>query len=133
MEFQGRNVVIAGGTGILGMAVTEWLLDRGAVCHVTSFSTSPEPSFTLAGRERVKVFGGCDLGDEGTVERLYAEVGEVWASIHVAGGFAMGPLETTTGAAFDKMITMNLRTSFLCTREAAKRMPAGGNRSSASM
>jgi len=34
MDFRGRHVVVTGGTGALGIAVTGALLEAGAVCHV---------------------------------------------------------------------------------------------------
>ena len=33
-EFKGKTVVVTGGTGALGGAVLDRLLDEGAICHV---------------------------------------------------------------------------------------------------
>ena len=42
-EFEGKTVVVTGGTGALGGAVLAKLLDEGAVCHVpTSHAAAPE-------------------------------------------------------------------------------------------
>ncbi len=126
MDFTNKRVMVAGGTGALGSAVVERLIGLGAHCHVTSFSKTPEPWFKFADHPSVTVHLDLNLGDEGTVEALYAGLPELWASVHVAGGFAMGAFVSTSAADLDKMLSMNLRTAFLCTREAAKRMTGGG-------
>ncbi len=126
MSLSGKHIVVTGGTGALGMAVARRFLEAGAEVHVTSFTATPEASFTLTGQPGLTVHSPVNLGDEATVEALYAAIPNLWASIHVAGGFAMGSLTSTTLAQFDHMLSMNLRTAFLCTREAAKRMTSGG-------
>jgi NAD(P)-dependent dehydrogenase (short-subunit alcohol dehydrogenase family) len=77
-------------------------------------------------RDRVRVQGGISLDDEAGVSGYYAALPEIWASIHCAGGFAMAPAEATSLAEFERMHAMNAVSAFLCCREAAKRMPAGG-------
>ena len=63
-----------------------------------------------------------DLGDESSVAGVYEKVGGIYASIHVAGGFGMGPLETISQADFEAMMRLNVGTCFLCCREAVKAM-----------
>jgi hypothetical protein len=46
-------------------------------------------------KDRVTLVRGCDLTDEASVARLYEDVPDLWASIHIAGGFAMGKLSET--------------------------------------
>lgn len=118
--------MVTGGTGALGTAVVERLIALGARCHVTSFSKTPEPWFALASHPQVVLHLDVNLSDEAVVERLYGGLPSLWASIHVAGGFAMGPFVDTSLEAFDRMLSMNLRTAFLCSREAARRMGTGG-------
>jgi NAD(P)-dependent dehydrogenase (short-subunit alcohol dehydrogenase family) len=64
------------------------------------------------------------------VTRFYAALpGPLWASIHVAGGFAMAPIENTTLKTFEAQWRINGVTAFLTSREAArciKRTGAGG-------
>lgn len=126
MNLNGRHIVVTGGTGALGAAVASRFLEAGAEVHVTSFSATPEASFTLGGQPRLTVHAPVNLGDEAAVVALYAAIPNLWASIHVAGGFAMGALADTSLAQFDHMLSMNLRTAFLCTREAARGMTGGG-------
>lgn len=122
MTFENKHVVVTGGTGALGTAVVARLLDGGATVHIPVFDVGEVERFPHNEHERVVMVANVDLTDEAVVERFYNAVGEVWASIHIAGGFDMSPISETTGDAFDKQMNMNAKTCFLCSREAVKAM-----------
>ena len=122
----GKHIVITGGTGSLGGAVVAKLLDEGAVCHVPNAHAAAPAHFTLTDNERVRLAHNVDLADPTKVEAFYAKIPELWASIHLAGGFAMAPIESTDPAAFDEMMDTNARTTFLCCRAAVRSMLASG-------
>jgi len=126
MDFAGRHVVVTGGTGALGTAVVGALIDLGAICHVPEFGTSAPGHFPYGQHEQVKLATGIDLSDETAVSRFYGGFSTLWASIHIAGGFHMAPALEISKSDFMKQISLNAITSFLCCREAAKRMSAGG-------
>jgi NAD(P)-dependent dehydrogenase (short-subunit alcohol dehydrogenase family) len=71
-----------------------------------------------------------DLTSESAVATFYAGLpGELWASVHLAGGFAMGGITETSLGDLRSQIDMNLVTAFLCSREAVRRFrlrPGGG-------
>jgi NAD(P)-dependent dehydrogenase (short-subunit alcohol dehydrogenase family) len=69
---------------------------------------------------------GSDLADETAVARLYDGLPSLWGSIHLAGGFAFGPIAETNKAALMRQMEMNLVTSFLCCRAAVHVMRNGG-------
>src|SRR3954470_5416768 len=96
LDFTGLHVVVTGGTGSLGAAVVQTLIDSGAVCHIPAHSEPEQGKFPLARHERVRVVPSIDLTDEPAVTRFYASLPSLWASIHTAGAFAMGPLEQTS-------------------------------------
>lgn len=125
-DFDGLSVVVTGGTGALGTALVTILLERGAHCHVPAFDEADAARWSLAKNPNVTVRAAFDLGNEADVERFYAGVPTLWASIHVAGGYAGGPILETTPATARKMLTMNSMSAFLCSREAVRRMRAGG-------
>ncbi len=129
MEFQDRDVVVTGGTGALGAAVVGALLEAGARCHIPCFSERELEHFPYRADARVAIYPGSDLTDEAAVSRLYQGVAHPFASIHIAGGFAAGPVRTTTKAVLQGQIDTNLVTTFLCCRSAVLAMsgnPAGG-------
>ena len=67
-----------------------------------------------------------DLANEEAVAGYYESLGTVEASIHVAGGFAMGPVVETSLAEFERLFRLNAATCFLCCREAVRTMRRGG-------
>jgi NAD(P)-dependent dehydrogenase (short-subunit alcohol dehydrogenase family) len=79
----------------------------------------------------VHVSQGVDLTDEGAVMRFFQALPGLWASIHLAGGFAAQVVAETSLAAFRRQLDMNLVTAFLCSREAIRVMrksPGAGGR-----
>ncbi len=123
MNFAGKNVVVTGGSGALGDGVVAQLLNAGATVFVPTFEATP----TLAERSGLHVTAGVDLTHEAAVTAFYGSIpGPLWASIHIAGGFAMAPLLETRLADWQHMMAMNATSSFLCCREAARAMTDGG-------
>ncbi len=125
-DFAGRHVAVTGGTGFLGSAVVERLLAAGATCHLTALSAEEVGRFAFKDHERVRLVYPVQLGDETAVERFYAGVPELWASIHCAGGYDMKKLAETSFADWRAQHASNLDSCFLCCREAVKRMRASG-------
>lgn len=125
-DFDGRHVVVTGGTGALGAAAVTQLLARGAVCHIPVFHAAGKARVPFAGDANVRFADGIDLTDEGQVEAFYGGVGALWASLHIAGGFAMQAIDQTAKADFMGQLNLNLVTAFLCCREAVKAMRRSG-------
>ena len=128
MDFRDRHVVITGGTGALGTAVVEALIGAGAICHVPCFNEAEAQGFALRDRPQVKLVVAGNLADEAAIDRLYQSVGPLWASIHLAGGFAAGPLREASVATLRQQIDMNLLTCLLCCRAAVGAMTGSGGR-----
>lgn len=119
----GREVVVSGGTGALGKVVVERLLAAGATCHVPAREAQP----VEGGSERLHIVGGVDLSDEAGVDRFYDAIPQLWASVHLAGGFAMAGVTETTRADFVQQLEMNTLTAFLCCRAAVRGMRRAGH------
>jgi NAD(P)-dependent dehydrogenase (short-subunit alcohol dehydrogenase family) len=127
MDFRDRHVVITGGAGALGTAVAQALIGTGAICHIPCFDEAEAQRFALRDHNRVKLVIAGNLADEAAIERLYQSVGRpLWASIHLAGGFAAGPLREASVATVRQQIDMNLMTCLLCCRAAIGAMTGGG-------
>jgi NAD(P)-dependent dehydrogenase (short-subunit alcohol dehydrogenase family) len=119
-----RQIVVTGGTGALGGAVIARLLEEGATCHVPSRGAPDD--FRFAGDERVRLTPGVDISDAASVDAFYAALPGLYASIHVAGGFAMGRIDEVDGDALAKMLAANTTSAFLCCRAAIRGMLAAG-------
>ncbi|WP_342235020.1 SDR family NAD(P)-dependent oxidoreductase [Inquilinus sp. OTU3971] len=128
MEFQDRHVVITGGTGALGAAVVGLLLEAGATCHVPVRDLKDSRRFAHRGHDRVVLSPVPDLADEAAVTGFYGALPGLWASIHVAGGFAMAPIGDTDKAILQGQLDTNLVSAFLCCRAAVAAIGQGGGR-----
>lgn len=122
MNFADRTVIVTGGTGALGTAVVGALLAAGARCRVPYILEAEAARFAHRGSDRVSLVPGCDLTDEPSVAKLYAGTEPPFASIHIAGGFAMSPITATDKATLMAMVEMNLVTCHLCCAAAVRAM-----------
>jgi len=116
MDFNRRHIIVTGGTGALGTAVVAALLDGGAHCRIPVFNDAEVEHFPH--KDRVSFVPRCDLSNEADVARLYEGANDLWASVHIAGGFAMAPAADTDKAALMRMLDMNLVSCHLCCRAA---------------
>ncbi len=128
MEFEGRQVVVTGGTGALGRAVVSALLEQRATCHIPVHESEPPEGFADRNSGRLKLYPGVELSDQAQVDAFYGKVGRLWASIHIAGGFAAKPLAQTSKSDLMGQLDTNLVSCFLCCRAALPAMGPGGGR-----
>jgi NAD(P)-dependent dehydrogenase (short-subunit alcohol dehydrogenase family) len=126
MDFSNRSVIVTGGTGALGIAVVGALLEAGATCHVPWHLAAEAEHFPHRGHRQVVLVGSIDLTDEAAITRLYDSAPRLWASIHLAGGFAASAVADTGKSGLMRQIEMNFVTCFLCCRAAVNSMQRGG-------
>jgi len=126
MDYRDRHVVVTGGTGALGTATVGILIEAGATCHVPYINPAEADRFAYRDHAKVKLVADIELTDEAAVAKLYDGVPTLWASIHIAGGFAMASVSATTKADLMKQIDINYVTAFLCCRAAVNAMTVGG-------
>jgi NAD(P)-dependent dehydrogenase (short-subunit alcohol dehydrogenase family) len=119
-DLEAKRVVVTGSHGGLGGPVVDAFVAAGAVCYLPQRGAATESGH---GRE---VIGGVDLTNETDVVAFYAGLPPIWASIHLAGGYAGAPFVETTREALEDQLGMNLTTAFLCCREAVRSMRRSG-------
>jgi NAD(P)-dependent dehydrogenase (short-subunit alcohol dehydrogenase family) len=122
----GMDVVVTGGAGALGTAVVRRFLAEGARCVVPSVDDKEVARFPLANDPNVVIVRVTGLTKEDEVGKVYAAAPNLFASIHVAGGFSMDPFVDTRLSDYEKLVNGNGTTAFLCSREAVRLMRAGG-------
>jgi len=128
MDFRDRHVVVTGGAGALGTAVVAALAEAGAICHVPCFDDAEAQRFPLRGHKQVELRVTGSLADEPAVARAYQGIAPLWASIHLAGGFAAGPLREASVDVLRQQVQMNFVTCMLCCRAAVQSMGKNGGR-----
>jgi NAD(P)-dependent dehydrogenase (short-subunit alcohol dehydrogenase family) len=128
-RFEGKVVLVAGGTGGLGRAVALAFLDEGATVAVT-FRRQEELDVLkkLAGANaaRLEAFA-VDVTDEAAVrqlvEKILATHGYLDALVNTVGGYAGGlklwELETKV---FEQMLALNLRSGYSLSRAVVRAM-----------
>jgi NAD(P)-dependent dehydrogenase (short-subunit alcohol dehydrogenase family) len=115
MDYRERHVVVTGGTGALGPAVVGALLEAKRFPH--------------GDNKKVSLVALRDLADEAAVTDFYGGLDQLWASIHIAGGFAFAPIATSDKALLLSQLNANLVSAYLCSRAAVaafERTGAGG-------
>jgi NAD(P)-dependent dehydrogenase (short-subunit alcohol dehydrogenase family) len=110
-----QTVVITGGTGGLGTTVVARLARD---YHVVVLYRSTPPTDVAGVR--------ADLMDEQSVRDAFAEVGEIYALVHLAGGFAAGAVASTSLETWTEMLALNTTAAFLAIREALPRLTRPG-------
>jgi NAD(P)-dependent dehydrogenase (short-subunit alcohol dehydrogenase family) len=131
MDFRDRHIVVTGGAGALGTAVVTALIEGGAVCHVPCLDAAEAQRFRLREHKQVVLTITGSLADERPIRLLYQGIAPLWASIHLAGGFAAARLAETGVATLQQQIEMNVVSCLLCCRAAVNAMTAnaaGGGR-----
>lgn len=120
LDFSDRETVVTGGTGALGSAVVGRLLEAGATVHVPVYRSEELEGFPYRNHEAVEVHEGLDLSVEADVALVFRATTSLYASIHLAGGFAMGALASTDFGVWERLMRMNATTCFLSCREAVR-------------
>jgi len=125
--FGGRHVVVTGGTGALGTAVVGKLIEDGAICHVPYLHEEEAKRFPHSTHKSVSLTALGNLADEAAVATYYDGIGKLWASIHIAGGFAFAPIKKSDKALLMGQVETNLVSAYLCCRAAVQAFRRAGS------
>ncbi len=127
MNLSGKTAFITGGANGIGKATSIKLLEAGANVFILELSQERINKFIEeANTDKLDAYQG-DVGCEETViaafEQCKAKFGSVDILLNNAGiGIPSPDLAETDLSVFDKMVNVNMRGVFLCTREALKVM-----------
>jgi NAD(P)-dependent dehydrogenase (short-subunit alcohol dehydrogenase family) len=128
-----RVVLVTGGSGALGQAITRRFLDEGATVCVPWIVEQEREQLakSVAGDARARLMlERCDVLDDAAVGKLVAGVVERHRRLDVVvsavGGFAMGELVQTDRALWDKMLALNLTSAYVIARAALPPMLTAG-------
>ena len=120
------GVLVAGGTGALGSAVTRELVDAGYTCAVT-WVVDRELEWARANLGDSVAFVNADLLDPEGAATAVEAVPDLEAVVDLVGGFAMtGLVHETDPAEFDRLLRLNLAPAFNLARAAMPRLVERG-------
>ncbi len=133
-RFAGKVVLIAGGTGGLGRAVSLAFLEELAQVIVTYQQEDEFVALKNASGAHGSSLEGhkADVTDEAAVRQLAAKLlanrGRLDALVNAVGGYAGGtPLWEIDSKVFDRMFALNLRSMFVLSRVVVPVMLKQGN------
>jgi NAD(P)-dependent dehydrogenase (short-subunit alcohol dehydrogenase family) len=124
LALNGKVIMITGAFGGLGRTVTEAFSRAGAKVVAVSRELPqrlPEGQLGIS----------ADVTDEASVQGLMREAVQkttrIDCLINLVGGFAMSPLAETEMSTWSKMLSLNLTSAFLLSREATRLMTQQGS------
>ncbi len=126
-----KTVVITGGTGALGTAVTAAFVKSGAKVIVTYIIEEERKKVeqvvnsTACTFEKVDLFSSKEVA--GLFERVKKNHGRLDSLVCLAGGFAGGhAVEETPETEWDKMFTLNCKSAYYCIQQAMPLLKQNG-------
>lgn len=124
-EFQGRAVVVVGGSQGVGPAVIQAFLDHGA--NVASGEPAPEAARGLPAGARVLPASLRDAASLGAfLDRCERELGGLDVLVMSPSPVKVGKILDTAPAEIQRIVEDELTGVILCLQEAARRMAAKG-------
>jgi NAD(P)-dependent dehydrogenase (short-subunit alcohol dehydrogenase family) len=125
-RYDGKNVVITGGTSGIGLATAKLLSDGGARVLVTGRTpASLQAARAVLGPSAIVEQSDAISGIEALVERVATELGSVDLLVLNAGGTLMSTLQDTTESAFDEIFALNAKAPFFTLQKFLPLMPPG--------
>jgi NAD(P)-dependent dehydrogenase (short-subunit alcohol dehydrogenase family) len=131
-KLTGKVALVTGGNKGIGKGIARGLAREGARLTLTArgaeelLRTAQE--LTALGSEVLAL--PADVTDERQVQEVFAQTlsrfGRLDVLVNNAGAFDGGPLDELSTDAWDRVLAINLRAPFLCTREAMRVMKRQG-------
>ncbi len=109
-----EKVLITGGATGIGKATAQLFAQKGYDVFVTYNQSEPD----FDGVTKIK----CNLENEDEIINLFNEIGNIDILINNAGISLIKQINDTTAEEYDKIMSVNARSYFLCCREAVKKM-----------
>lgn len=139
-RLSGKTALITGGSSGIGQAIAVRFAEEGANVAITFRGSKSGAEETLAAINEVCQRGGrsdcrgmivqADVADEAQVVDMFAQVIEAFGGLDIlvnnAGIQIQKPSHELEAADFDKVIAVNLRGAFLCSREALRHFKSRG-------
>lgn len=124
MDLQNKRVLVTGSTQGIGAATALAFAQKG--CQVLLNGRRPELPEEIADQlEKIGAdyqYFSADVSDEGAVKQLFKEIGEIDILVNNASITKDQIMIGMKLADFDQVIKVNLRSSFMLTQKALKKM-----------
>jgi len=136
-KLQGKNILITGASSGIGQAIAIRFAREGANVAINYRSSAEQAEETRCMARKARTNGGgkemvvqADVSDEAQVKTMVAKVIEEFGSLDVlvnnAGIQKPAPSHEIETSDFDRVLAVNLRGPFLCSREAIRHFLSRG-------
>ena len=128
INLAGKRAIVTGGAMGIGFAISYRLAEAGAAVIIADIDheRGEEASQQLRDYGYQASFVHCDVSQEEEVENMVdtaeKEMGGIDILVNNAGIYPVIPLEQTTGDDFERVIAVNLKGAFLCSRGVSRHM-----------
>lgn len=133
MRFKDKVVFVTGGAQGIGRAICRDFALEGAKILIADIDeeAGSELEAELNKTPGTAVFVRTDIGDENDIINAFHTCMDKFKTLDIlinnAGISAKGGMFNSTTESFDRVISVNLRGTYICSREAAKIMPSDKN------
>jgi NAD(P)-dependent dehydrogenase (short-subunit alcohol dehydrogenase family) len=133
MKLLNRCAVVTGGASGIGEAIATAFAEEGANVAILDLDDAEAGRVVerLRSTGRKAQFISCDVGDSAQVRSAFKQVDALFDRVDIlvnnAGIIRLSPFLETSEADWDLILRTNLKSVFLCSQEAARRMVAAGN------
>jgi len=126
MSLEGKRAIVTGSTGELGIVIVRRFLEEGMKVAGTYRNPNDLSKFPEPMRSQILLIQA-DVTDELDVQRVFdsamRDIARVDILVNTVGGFLpRSAITDVTSEDWDRMMKINLKSTFLCTREALRRM-----------
>lgn len=116
MDLNNKHVLITGGSGGLGLALTKQLIAKNCQVHICGRSQEQLQKAKQTIKSKQLAIWRCDVSDYQQVEAMVKKIDQVDILINNAGVWLEGDLEKNDPVVIGQVIDVNLKGTVLATR-----------------
>jgi 2-keto-3-deoxy-L-fuconate dehydrogenase len=127
----GKTAIITGGASGIGLAIAKRFASHGSTVFVVDWNEAGAVAAAqaIAGLGGKAQAFGCDVSDSASVRKAFEAIfaqGRVDILVNCAGIAHVGSITSTSEEDFDRILRINVRGVYLCTRAAVEHMQQHG-------
>ena len=123
-RLNGKKAIVTGGNSGIGAAIARSFAAEGATVAIVDIAVSPSSKTSTDGLLRLQADVADEAASEAAFDQALSALGDLDCLVTAAGNSNGQGLLTTTLEAWEEIMALNLRGSFLWARSAARHMIA---------